>query len=192
MEFTSRQIEIIKASTELIALKGIQHLTTKNLAVEMGFSEPAIYRHFKSKTAILEGILSFYQNEMRMKIQPVMQSEMNALEKLTKILEIQFNHFSETPAIVSVIFSETSFQNEIVLSETVKNIVKNKLKLTEQMILSGQNEGIIRKDISASNLATMYIGCLRFSILKWSINNNDFDLNKEAIELNKMIEILMT
>ncbi|MCB0409114.1 MAG: helix-turn-helix transcriptional regulator, partial [Flavobacteriales bacterium] len=48
MNYSDRQIEIIVAATKLISEKGIQNLTTKNLAAEMSFSEPALYRHFKN------------------------------------------------------------------------------------------------------------------------------------------------
>jgi len=50
---TDRQIEIINKSIDIIATKGIQGLTIKNLSKEIGISEPAIYRHFESKTDIL-------------------------------------------------------------------------------------------------------------------------------------------
>ena len=52
MKFTRRQIEIINAATQLIGDTGINNVTTKNLAEEMGFSEPALDRHFISKTEI--------------------------------------------------------------------------------------------------------------------------------------------
>ena len=53
MEFTNRQIEIIEAAKKLIGEKGIQNITTKNLAKEMAFTEAALYRHFKNKNEYL-------------------------------------------------------------------------------------------------------------------------------------------
>ena len=50
---TERQQEILDKSIEIISRKGIQGLTIKNLSKEIGISEPAIYRHFESKTDIL-------------------------------------------------------------------------------------------------------------------------------------------
>ena len=60
MEYTARQIEIINAATELMNQGGIQQLTTKSLAEKIGFSEPAIYRHFKNKTDILSSVLNYF------------------------------------------------------------------------------------------------------------------------------------
>ena len=53
MEFSPRQIEIMEASIELVGEKGIQNFTTKKLAAKIGFTEPAIYRHFGNKNVVM-------------------------------------------------------------------------------------------------------------------------------------------
>ena len=52
-QFTGRQIEIMEAATDRISKYGIQNLTIKTLATDIGLSEPALYRHFSSKNEIL-------------------------------------------------------------------------------------------------------------------------------------------
>ena len=53
-ELSERQKEIINASLEIIAENGIQSLTIKNLSKKIGLVESAIYRHYESKTQILD------------------------------------------------------------------------------------------------------------------------------------------
>src|SRR5690606_42124839 len=67
-EYTARQIEIIEASTNRISRFGIQNLTIKSLAEDIGLSEPALYRHFNSKNDILLGLLSYFMDEMKVRI----------------------------------------------------------------------------------------------------------------------------
>jgi len=52
-KFTVRQIEIMEAATLRIDHYGIQELTIKNLAADIGLSEAALYRHSKSKNDIM-------------------------------------------------------------------------------------------------------------------------------------------
>ena len=191
MAFSKRQIEIIEVSMQLIASRGIQNLTTKNIAEEMGFTEPSIYRHFKNKTSILEGIIRHYQNEMRIQSQIVLASKKSHLEKLLDLVKIQFAHFSKNPSISVIIFSELIFQHDEKLALIVTNVIKKKLQLTVSMIKKGQTEGCIRSDIDASGLATMYIGSLRFALLKWKINAFALDLNVEATKLNNNLATLL-
>ncbi|MBL6964026.1 MAG: helix-turn-helix transcriptional regulator, partial [Candidatus Marinimicrobia bacterium] len=54
-EYTERQDQIIQESIQLIAEKGIQGLTIKNISKAIGITEPAIYRHFDSKNDIILG-----------------------------------------------------------------------------------------------------------------------------------------
>ncbi len=82
MEYTARQIEIINAATELINQGGIQKLTTKALAEKMGFSEPAIYRHFKNKMDIISSVLNYFGMGLKTKMTELIQSEDKGIEKV--------------------------------------------------------------------------------------------------------------
>ncbi|WP_289466824.1 TetR/AcrR family transcriptional regulator, partial [Klebsiella pneumoniae] len=64
-KYTERQIEIIEAATERIDRFGIQNFTIKNLAGDIGLSEPALYRHFGGKNEILVGLLDYFSAEMK-------------------------------------------------------------------------------------------------------------------------------
>src|SRR5512137_550339 len=48
-----RKKQIMDAARKLIMRSGSEHVTIRNMAKEVGISEAAIYRHFKSKTEIL-------------------------------------------------------------------------------------------------------------------------------------------
>ena len=65
-KYTSRQIEIMEAATARIDKHGIQNLTIKNLAADIGLSEPALYRHFKGKNEILLSLLNYFISEIKM------------------------------------------------------------------------------------------------------------------------------
>lgn len=183
MEYTARQIEIINAATELINQGGIQQLTTKALAEKMGFSEPAIYRHFKNKTDILSSVLNYFGMELKTKMTELIQSDDNGIEKLKQIIEFQFEHFSSQPAIVMVIFAETSFQYEEKLSSAVLNILTNKKERVVSIIQQGQQDGSIRSDVDPNQLASVFMGSMRFTILQWRLNDYSNDLKKEGVLL---------
>ena len=192
MEYSNRQLEIIDAATKLIGEKGLQNLTTKHLAAEMGFSEPALYRHFKGKTEILASVLSFYKVNLQKGIKEIISSDISGLDKLKKIMKFQFSHFSENPAIVMVIFAEASFQYEKKLSEMVLAILNNKQKMVESIIVSGQADGSIRKDVDASSLVSFFMGGMRFTILRWRLNEYSYDLIEEGEKLWNGVNSIMT
>ncbi len=191
MELTKRQIEIIEATTELIGEKGIQNLTTKNLASKMGFSEPALYRHFKGKTEILKSVLLYYKERLGKGLKQIIDAKMSATEKIDKMIKFQFNHFTQNPAVIMVIFSETSFQYDTELSKTVAGIMTQKRAMVNEIILSGQKGGDIRKDIDADQLTTVIMGSMRFTVLRWKLAGFQFDLIQEGENLCTTVGLLI-
>src|SRR5690606_33516948 len=123
-EFTDRQIEIMEAATARIHTYGIQNLTIKNLAVDIGLSEPALYRHFKSKNDILLGLLNYFIMEMKNRIGNLsLLPNVTAGDELRAIFNSQLGAFTNKPAIVSVIFAESIFHFDEGLSAKVAEII---------------------------------------------------------------------
>jgi len=191
MDFSKRQIEIIEAATNLIGDKGIQNLTTKNLAAQIGFSEPALYRHFKGKTEILESVLIYYKELLKDGLSSVIQSDISPLAKIKGMIDFQFEHFTKYPAVIMVIFAETSFQYEKTLSKSVADIMNQKRSTVSKIVKSGQKEGGVRDDIDADQLTTMILGSMRFTVLRWRLSGFNFNLIKEGETLFKTIELLI-
>ncbi|MEN8192675.1 MAG: TetR/AcrR family transcriptional regulator [Bacteroidota bacterium] len=188
---TKRQSEILKESIKLIADKGIQGLTIKNLANAIGVTEPAIYRHFENKQEILIGILSLFKNNKENFFQNLQIGDSNPIEQLKSLFEMRFKYFAKNRAIASVIFSEELFRNDPLLSETVFEIMKENQKIMLQIIKAGQKSLLIKKDITADQLAFIITGALRLIVTKWRLSDYSFDLEKEGILLWKSIELLI-
>jgi len=188
---TERQIEIINKSIDIIANKGIQGLTIKNLSKEIGISEPAIYRHFESKTDILLAILHNFQEMSSFMNEVIKDIDDTAIGKIeflfTKIIEI----FSEEPSQISVVFSEEIFKNEDILKEKIVEIMDLKEKVVEDIILEGQKKGEVRNDIDNRTLALIVIGALRFRVKQWDLRNQHKNLQKEGEDLINGLKIIL-
>jgi AcrR family transcriptional regulator len=187
---TERQIQIVEKSMELIATKGIQGFTIKNLSKAIGISEPAIYRHFENKTAILLNILDTFK-DMGEIMNMIVESEDTAVEKIEFMFSKMLDIFSEQPAIVSVIFSEEIFKNEIVLKKSIISVHNMHQENVEKIIVRGQKMGNVRNDIDDHSLALIIMGSLRLLVKRWELNNHNFDLAKEGKKLINSFELIL-
>lgn len=192
-EFTDRQIEIMEAATNRISKFGIQNLTIKTLAQDIGLSEPALYRHFKSKNEILYSLLEYFKIEMKIRIQsiPIKETATEA-DKLRAIFNSQLQTFVNKPAIVSVIFAESIFHYEENLSNKVSEIMDMMQNYVKNNIKQGQESGQYNKLMGASTLTTILIGGIRMTVLKWKLSGHKSDLindGKAVLDgILKMIE----
>ncbi len=178
-EFTKRQQEIIEAAIGIIADKGIQRMTIKNLAKSIGVTEGAIYRHFSTKLDILLGILSIFREQIRDNFTQI-PSDRSAYDVLAAIITRQIDMFVEKPIIAAVIFSEEIFQNEKQLSETVFSIMSDNSNTFLEIIKNGQNKGELRNDVPAEQLSNMLMGAIRLLITRWRLSGFAFDLKSEG------------
>ncbi|HRP31372.1 MAG TPA: TetR/AcrR family transcriptional regulator [Agriterribacter sp.] len=180
-EFTGRQIEIMEAATTRISRYGIQNLTIKTLAEDIGLSEPALYRHFKSKNEILLSLLEYFKAEMQNRIQSIpFKKEDTYAERLRLIFNSQLQTFTNKPAIVSVIFAESIFHFDESLSSKVAEIMDMMQDYVKANITKGQEAGQYNKLIGASTLTTIIIGGMRMTVLKWKLSKHKSNLVKDG------------
>ena len=191
-EMTDRQNEIVDVSLQLIADKGIQGFTIKNLAKKIGFTESAVYRHFESKIEILTAILDMFKNKSAQFLTDESNANVSAIAKIENLFLTHFKVFTATPSLVAVIFSEELFRNETLLSTKVNSIMTNFAQTLTSIIEFGQKNGEIRGDISAQHLATMLMGSVRMLAKQWHLSNHSFDLIVKGTEFLQSMKILIS
>jgi AcrR family transcriptional regulator len=192
MELTKRQTEIIEVSIKIIDKKGIQGLTIKNLSKEIGISEAAIYRHFDNKTAILVAILDVFTDLSKMFASIMETYEASTKEKIQFMFGKMIDVLTDSPALISVFFSEDIFKNESILKEKVTSIQNRNQATIKSIISKGKQTNDIRKDIDTKSLALIIMGSLRFLVKNWSLNGQNLSLQKEGDKLINAINILIS
>lgn len=193
-KFTDRQIEIMEAATARIDKYGIQSLTIKSLAADVSLSEPALYRHFKSKNDILLGLLNYFIAEMENRVKGILSfPDVKTGDELRAIFHSQLQTFSNKPAIVSVIFAESIFHFDKDLSSKVSEVRDLMQQYVSANIAKGQQSGQYDKMLDASTLSTIILGGIRLTVLKWKLSGHTSNLEKDGkavLEgILKMIEI---
>ncbi len=180
-KFTDRQIEIMEAATARIDKYGIQNLTIKTLAADINLSEPALYRHFNGKNDILLAVLDYFMAEMKNRLGGIpVDPQTTAGDELRAIFKSQLQAFTDKPAIVSVIFAESIFHFDEGLSQKVSDIVDLMHGYVKANLVKGQKSGQYSKTIKAPTLATIILGGMRMTVLKWKLSGHKSNLIKDG------------
>ncbi len=190
-QYTKRQQQIIKIAIELMAQKGVQELTIKNLSQKIGLVESAIYRHFKSKQDILLGILNIFKENKEEIFDAISKVSDSPLAQLRILFYKRFEHFSNNPAIASVIFSEDFFRNDKRLSQMVYEIMQINQSIIIDIVKKGQLSSEIRNDLSAKQVAFILTGALRLIVTQWRLSEFQFDLVAEGRNVWQTLEIMI-
>lgn len=191
MTSNKRKDEIIDVSMSIIAEKGIQGLTIKNLANSIGISEPAIYRHYAGKHEILEALLTKISigNDKNKKYSLEEQNDVILL--LSAFFNEKVLTFEANPALASVVFAEDLFKNDVELSAIFNNIMNKNEKAIQHIIRKGQEKKQIRIDIDPESLSVLLLGAFRLTVKKWAYNPEGAKLqpiwNKHFLTIQKLI-----
>ena len=192
MEFTARQIEIMEAATQRIDKHGIQNLTIKTLAADINLSEPALYRHFAGKNEILLGLLEYFKNEMKERIDAIsFPKDESGGDRLRKIFNSQLATFAQKPAVVSVIFAESIFHFDKSLSNKVSEIIDYMHEVVHENIKTGQSNNQYSTLINAGITTTIITGGMRMAVMKWKLSGNKSSVEKDGMKvLNGILKMI--
>lgn len=188
-EISGRQLEIIEAAGRILTKHGLSGLTTKNLAVEMEFSESAIYRHFASKEAIIIALLEFLGVDMDQRLGNAIDSNLSSEEKFRALFKNQFNFFNANPHFVVAVFSDGLLEESDKINQAIHNIMQVKMKHLTKIVMEGQQNRTFTQSITTEELVHIIMGSFRLQMFKWRISNFQFDIQRSGLN---MLEALLT
>lgn len=80
--------KIVEQSEEKFFKDGFYKTTMDEVASELGMSKKTIYKFFPSKEDLVMAIAKHFMNRMKSKILPALNSDKNAIEKLSELIKI--------------------------------------------------------------------------------------------------------
>jgi AcrR family transcriptional regulator len=190
-DISFRQQEIIEASGKILITKGIKALTTKNLALEMGFSESAIYRHFDNKQDILVALFDYILADFKLRLNEILALQLSAIEKLNIVFESQCLFFSQNPHFTLAVLADDIYYEGDKVKNALSKIMAYKFGIIQTILENGVKEGSVRKDIEINELQHTIVGSFRLLLHKWRLSNFDFDLQISGKKMMQTLNLLL-
>ena len=189
---TTRSEQIVDVSIEILSQGGMAALTIKSLAKNVGVTEPALYRHFESKTDILVAILKRLETNMQRLFEQSLNREDGVLDQIQIVYRRVFQNFSAEPAMAAVVFSEEMFRHDPRLAEQVSCIMDTVRGHILRLLRSQKGRAECRRDVPAKDLVRVIMGSLRFLVTRWRLSGHAFDLEKEGMAFWKSLRLMIS
>jgi AcrR family transcriptional regulator len=121
---TPRQEEILDRTFELVREAGLANLTMKKVADRVGFTEPALYRHFPNKQALVLGLLGRLESLLMPAIEAaVTREDLPPAERLERIVTHHLGLILKTDGLPFLILAEASATGDEVVIARMRSIV---------------------------------------------------------------------
>ena len=179
-----RQQQIIDAAGRLIFKNGSEHLTVKRIAAEVGISEAAIYRHFKSKKSILSFLLIYIEESLLRDISPeTAGTEPVTLDIIEKIIQNHFSKISMRRGISFQVIAEIISLGDRKLNKQASQTIAKYISRLKELLTDGVRDGAVRQDIDLEASATLLFALIQGLVNMWALSDGSFSLIEKFTSL---------
>ncbi len=102
----NRREKILQALAQMLEKEPGERITTAKLAVAVGVSEAALYRHFPSKGKILEGLIEQIEENVLTRGQQIVEDKGYAVEKLERMIRQTLEFAQKNPGLCRILTGE--------------------------------------------------------------------------------------
>lgn len=180
-----RRAEIIDTVIALSADIGPDRVTTQHLADRVGVTQPAIFRHFSTKTEIWDAVSARITENVIEAAKPKAESTGAHLENDTipEHLGRYFRLVNQRPSVPSILHSrELQARNEA-LRLRFQTLMHNRRTWIADLVHRGQRDGQHRADLGAKDMANLILNAVQGLSMQWTLEARGFDLITEGERL---------
>jgi len=175
----SRQRQIVEAARKIIATRGMEALTVREIAREVGISDGDIYRHFASKKDILMLLIEDIEKTLLEAVERAATEKAGTLESLGNVLKAHLSYVEQRRGISLIVISETVRLADKNLRRRMFEVINRYLNAIEGLLARGVKSGQIRQDIDPGTAALTFFALVHATVTLWALSNSSYSLAKK-------------
>ncbi len=173
-----RQKQIVSAARRLIVRYGSEHVTIRRMAKEIGVSEGAIYRHFKSKNDVLSFLIDDIEDTLIGDINKNSRSPLNSLEMLQNIIADHMSSIEQRKGVTFQVIAEIISLGDKKLNKKIYAVIENYINRVKIILADGVKSGIISPDVDLESAALLFFGMIQGLVNIWALSQYNFNLQQ--------------
>jgi len=178
---------LILSTIEVISEKGLQGLTTREVAKRQGISESTIFKHYKSKNELIVAVLEYFSQYDQAIIESLKLRDYTPIEAITYFVEAYVTYYENYPEITAITLSCEGLMCEPELNAVVYNIFIKRFNSVKSLITEAKHKKVLAKEVDPGSMADLIIGLERASVLRWRMDNYNFSLKDHTLSALKML-----
>ncbi|QPC47166.1 TetR/AcrR family transcriptional regulator [Mangrovibacillus cuniculi] len=178
--------QIIDAAVVVISDNGYHQAQVSKIAKQAGVADGTIYLYFKNKEDIL---ISMFREKMAVfseSVQPLIEKETKAANKLLKLIQNHFSILAQDPNLAIVTQLELRQSNKEIRL-LINEVLKEYLKLVDTILKDGMETGEFAQDLDVRLARQMIFGTIDETVTTWVMNEQKYDLEELAPKVHQLL-----
>jgi len=181
MSAQKRKAIIVEAVFAQADSEGPDRLSTATIAKASGLTHAGIFRHFPTKQDIWNEVANEIVIRAKFHWEKPLKALSNPRKKIENLVSAQFDFLTQTPAILTILFSyELQRANADLRHTFINMMVQFRSYLIKEFLHAGF------KKSNAEDYAFLLIALIQGVAIRWSVSQRNFNLKKEGKRLLKL------
>jgi len=145
-EKINRKQQILETLAHMLEQQQGQHITTAALAKQVGFSEAALYRHFRSKASMFEALIEFIEETLFTRINRILSDEPDAEARSYQITSLILGFAHKNPGITRLMQGDVLVGETEALRDRIEQLFNRLLTQLKQVLREGNARQALKAD----------------------------------------------
>lgn len=179
-EWTDKKLEILFVAERLFANEGFDGTSIRAIAKEAKINIAMVSYYFGSKEKLLEAIVIYRIEGMRMHLENIVKAELTPFQKVDAAIAHYIQQVNSNKNIHQILHSESTIKKRNLDVDIVNEVKLNNIRLMKIIVEEGQNLGLFQKDIEIELFPSIIIGSLMYFNMNRDLYTLLFNLKTEA------------
>ena len=167
--------QILEAAIKVFAEQGFHQATVSQIAREAGVADGTIYLYFKNKEDIMVNFFGYKTKQVFGRFREEVNKADNARDKLRLMIKRHLEEF-QRDRNMAVLYQTETRRFSRMCEDQIREMSKMYLDLVSEIVESGQDEGLMRKDLYMGLVKRFIIGAIDEVINTWLHSAGSYDL----------------
>lgn len=161
-----RQGSLVDAALQLAAQRSPADITTGDLALAVGISQGAVFRHFPSKEAIWLAVLDWTADTLIAQLQLAAAQTGHPLMALQAVFMAHADFVMDHPGVPRVIFQELQHAQDTALKARVRGLMQQHRALVAGLLQRAQEQNLLEPGTDVAAAAVLFLGSVQGLVMQ--------------------------
>ena len=155
---------------ELLADVPLSGLSTRRIARRLGLSQPALFRHFRSRDALLEAVIDHAREQLGgVAAAAAAPAHADPHARFDALARGLLGFVEAHPGLPRLLFAHSAALDHGAIRAALEHLVSMQRTLVAVLVREGAAGGWLRPDVDPRDAALLFVGGLQGAILQWEL-----------------------
>lgn len=175
-----RRAATVEAVINLAAEQNSSDITTTAIAQRMGLTQGALFRHFPTKDAILEAVMTWVAERLLSRVDRAAQNVTSPLAALEAVFMAHIDFVSEHPGVPRMLFGELQRPGETLPKRMVQTLIQQYGERLRHLLERGKAIGELDANLDIEAASVSFIGSIQGLVMQSLIAGDAARIRRDA------------